>query len=46
MLYLLLFLPLSPLLAVGLALVLLWSLLFTAGAYAALAFYPLTRRRG
>jgi len=33
-LYLLLFLPLSPLLAVGLAFLLLWSLLFLAGAYA------------
>jgi len=33
-LYLLLFLPLSPLLAVGLAFLLLWSLLFLAGTYA------------
>lgn len=33
-LYLLLFLPLSPLLAVGLAFLLFWSLLFLAGAYA------------
>jgi len=33
-LYLLLFLPLSPLLAVGFAFLLLWSLLFVAGAYA------------
>lgn len=33
-LYLLLFLPLSPLLAVGFAFLLLWSLLFAAGACA------------
>lgn len=33
-LYLLLFLPIGPLLAVGLVFLLLWSLLFLAGAYA------------
>lgn len=32
-LYLLLFLPIGPLLAVGLVFLLLWSLLFLAGAY-------------